>query len=686
MRAYHLILLALFPSLLMGDTLVLKSGEVIENCYVRDEGIRLIVWRSLAEVGKPGWEIPRRLVSSYKMERDAQWDEHPPLPDLSVTFIEMNPKLAGLHGLVQYDPWGRPKPAGRPFADLGERSYENPEEMIKGLKLAYEPGEPITLTAHVKNVGFARALPFEYRWYIDGTEVGRGRYDKSLAEMEEVTFSHRWFWEPGRHTARFEIKTSQKEIATLNNTLNDPLWGFSLVFIVHRGRVSAWHENRTAYGTFSFEDFYRWHIDIMNLLFEHSIYPSAPQGIQARVRLDRIVYTDNVEQSARERISPDGVAYDQGSWIWLDDQDRTQKWTPPTKEWRNQTEWSLPHELGHQLGLTDLYGLDYGGSDDHIDPLTGEKITHFMTRPFTMMHWHGPHLWSEVDAGYLNATLHKPRGYYGDFYFAIPRECFLQILDINGKPLPGARVEIFQRGVVVQTPKVPHTQEGVTFFNVVEDGRFDHPVSKDPVIVGTTKEDGTLRLPNRPAQYVRTNNGFERHPNPFGNINVVGQRGLMLVRVTSFHQSAYFWLEIFEFNVAWFRGMRERFTMVLKTPFPSPDSPPPPAHVRVERVDEHHLRILWDEPLSLRDQHYHDRVAGYRLYRRIGNDGLNDRPWFPVATVGPHVREAVVDLREFPDDVYWFSKTNRFGVATLGENGMQSGLTEVVFKVSNEQK
>jgi hypothetical protein len=45
-----------------------------------------------------------------------------------------------------------------------------------------------------------------------------------------------------------------------------------------------------------------------------------------------------------------------------------------------------------------------------------------------------------------------------------------------------------------------------------------------------------------------------------------------------------------------------------------------------------------------------------------------------------------VDLREFPDDVYWFSKTNRFGVATLGENGMQSGLTEVVFKVSNEQK
>ncbi|MEM4408108.1 MAG: hypothetical protein QXI19_05120 [Candidatus Caldarchaeum sp.] len=659
---------------------MLKTGEVIENCYVKDEGIRVIVWKSLSEVGKPGMEIPRRLVASYKIERDERWDEHPPLPDLSVTFIELNPKLAGLHGLVHYDPYGRPKPAGRPFADLGEQSYITPESLINRLKLTYEPGEPITLTAHVKNVGFTSSQPFEYRWYIDSIEVGRGRYEKSLSEMEEVTFTLRWFWQPGQHTARFEIKKGQPEIAVINNALDDPLWGFSFVFIVHKGRVSAWHQNRTAYGTFSFEDFYRWHIDIMNLLFEHSVYPSAPEGIKARVRLDRIIYTDNVEQAIQDRTSSDGVAYDQGAWIWLDDQDRTQKWTPPTKEWRNQTEWSLPHELGHQLGLTDLYALDYAGSDDHIDPVTGEKITHFMTRPITMMHWHGPHLWSELDAGYLNATLSKPRGYYGDSYFAIPRECFLHFLDVNGKPLRDAKVEIFQRGVAIQDTKTFQQQEGVTFFDVVEDGRFDHPVSKDPVIIGITKDDGTLRLPNRPVKHVKTNNGFERLPNPFGNINVVGQRGLMLVRVTYKNMHAHFWLEIFDFNVAWFRGMRERFTMVLHTPFPSADSPPPPAAVQAERIDENLVRIRWAEPSLVRDQHYFDRVVGYRVYRRIGNDGLNDRPWFPVATVNSNTREVIVDLREFPEDIYWFSKTNRFAVATLGENGIASGLVEVVLK------
>ncbi|MCH8274476.1 MAG: hypothetical protein IH851_06785 [Armatimonadetes bacterium] len=659
------------------DTLELTDGTVIENCYVRDDGVRLLLWRSLQDVGGPGEAIPRSRVKSFKIERGDDWDAHPDLPDLSVTFIELNPKLAGLHGLVQYDKWGRPKPGGGPLPDTGERGFMNPGEIVKGMKFQYDPGQQVTLTAHVKNLGFATAAPFEYRWLIDGEEVGRGAFFGSLEEMEEATFTLKWFWQPGRHPATFKIITDQTEIATRNNEATDPLWGYSFFYIVHKGRVDAWHQNRTAYGTFSFEDFYRWHIDIMNLLFERSVFPSAPEGIIARVRLDRIIYTDDVDEAVKQRLQG-GVGYDQGGWTWLNDEDRKREWKPPTHQWRNQTEWSLPHELGHQLGLTDLYGLDYAGHERHVTPDTGEKVTHFMTHPTTMMHWHGPHVWSELDAGYLNMTWNKPRGYYGDFYFAIPRECFLRIVDVNGEGVPGAKVEIFQRGAVVDPNGKPGEDRGVTYFPLVEDGNFGHPVSQDPVIIGTTGEEGVMRLPNRPVKEVVTLNGFERRPNPFGNINVVGQRGLMLVRVTKNDRPCYYWLEIFDFNVAWFRGHKNRYTVTLKTPYASVNSPMPPRNVRVEILDKDHVRVTWDAPDVPRERNYIDKTIAFTVFRRIGNDGLNDRPWFPVATVGPDKREVVVDLREFTEDVYWYSKSSRFAVATVGDLGLRSELVEVV--------
>lgn len=577
-----LFICAAFLSSSHADRLELADGTVMGNCFLRDEGIRLLVWESLEDVGTPRWKVyPRSQVKGYKIERDEAWDAHPNLPDLSVTFIELNPKLAGLHGRVNYDRFGRPSIGGGSLPDLGERAFMEPEKVVKKLKLKYKRGEAVTLTAHVKNVGFASAKPFEYVWLIDRKEIRRGRCDKALKEMEETTFTLKWRWQEGFHHVTFKIVTEQPEIATINNEATDPLWGFGLVYIVHPGRVNVWHQNRTAYGTFSWEDYYRWHIDIMNLLFAASVYPSAPEGIKARVRLDRIIYADDVEAAAKNRVLSDGIAYDQGAWVWLDEQDKKRKWEPPTKEWRNQTEWSLPHELGHQLGLTDLYVLDYGGHEYHTMPDNGDKIAHFQNHPITMMHWHGPHLWSEVCAGYLNMTWDKPRGHYGDFYFAIPKENFLHIVDVNGIGVPNAKVEIFQRGVVVDKNAPPGSDGGVTYFQVVEDGNFDRPVSKDPVIVGTTDEFGMFRLPNRPVKEVRTLNGFHRRPNPFGNINVVGQRGLMLVRVTKNDRPCYFWLEVTDFNVAWFRGNKEKFVTVLKTPYGSAHSPLPPRDVEV---------------------------------------------------------------------------------------------------------
>ncbi|MFQ3611952.1 MAG: hypothetical protein SNJ72_10725, partial [Fimbriimonadales bacterium] len=293
---------------LYADRLVLIDGTVIDNCYIRDEGIRLRVWKRLEDVGTDRWvDYPRAQVKEFRIERGEEWDARPNLPDLSVIFIEINPKLAGLHGRVQYDSYGRPKIAGGSLPDLGERAYTAPEEVVKGLKLRYTPGEEIKFTANVKNVGFAESRPFEYVWLIDGREIQRGRYTRSLKVHERAQFELKWRWQEGLHTVTFRIITAQPEIATINNSATDPIWGFGFTYYVHPERVKAWHPYRNNYGTFAWEDFYRWHLDIMNLLFEHSVYPSAPEGIRARVRLDRIVYLEDMDTVDQHRFAVDNL-------------------------------------------------------------------------------------------------------------------------------------------------------------------------------------------------------------------------------------------------------------------------------------------------------------------------------------------------------------------------------------------
>ncbi len=663
------------------DTLTLTDGTVLEKCFVRDEAIRYLVWEKMEDVGTAKIRVvPKSQIKEWKVERGDAWDAHAALPDLTIPFIEMNPKLAGLHWHVNYDDkYGRPILRGGAIVDLGDndKAAMDPEGAAKNLKIKYALGEEITLTAHVKNVGFANAKPFEYVWQVDGKEIAKGTYDKELKELQETTFPVKWKWQEGRHTVTFKITTVQPEIATLNNEATDPLWGWGFTFVINKGRT--WHQARNAVGTFCFEDYYRWHVDLMNTLFAASIYPSAPEGIIARVRLDRIIYLDDPADSMKACTAPDGMGYLQGMWTWTDVGDEKEKGWPVPPHVRGTTEWSLPHELGHQLGLTDGYCLDYAGDENHVWPATGEKVTHLNPHPITMMTWHGPHVWSETDAGYFNTTWDKPRGHFGDYYFAIPQDCYVQVLDVNNEPVPGAKVEVFQRATVVDPNGKGGEDQGVKYMAVVEDGDFGNPnLSKDPVIVGQTDGFGMMHLPNRPVKEVRTLNGFHRRPNPFGNIDVVGSRGLMVARVTKGDKTEYYWLSIYDFNVAWFRGQKDKFLMVLKTPCRSASSPLPPRNVKVAPAEDGKVKVTWDAPEAKHEMVYLERVLGYRVYRRIGTMGLNDRPWFPVATVEPGTREVMAEIKQFPQDTGYYSDLQQFAVTTLGETGLESEMTEVI--------
>jgi hypothetical protein len=665
-----------------GDTLLLKDGTTLNNCFIRDEGVRLLVWEKMEDVGTPKMRIiPRSQVAHEPIEfkRDESWDVHPQLPDLTIAFIEITPKLAGLHWMINYDDLGTPviKGAGKTLIDLGDEGNRmHPEEVVKDVKLKYNPGEELTLTANVRNVGFVNTKPFEYVWLIDGKEVSKGKYGKSLKELEWVKFTYKYKWQEGMHNVTFKITTAQPEISTINNEVTDALYAWGFTFVINKNRT--WHDKRNACGSFCFEDYYRWHVDLMNVLFDATRFPTCPDGVKARVRIDRILYLDdpNGDKSLKAATGPDGFGYLNGMWTWTDSPEEIAKGWPMWDGARYSTEWSLPHELGHQLGIPDWYCQDNYGSKDHVWADNGEPVCHLMSHPMTMQHWHGPWPWTEVDAMYWNQSWDKPRGYFGDYMFAIPDENFLSIVDVNGLPVEGAKVEVFQRGITVDTTATPTEDHGVKVWPANEVGGQSNDQSPDPVMVFTTGKDGIMRMANRPVRAVKTLNGFERKPNPLGNLDCVGARDQLLVKVTKYDNPCYYFLDAYNFNEAYARGYKDKNTFVLKTPYRSTGSPCAPINVKSEPVDADHMKITWDKPTKFHEQQYLDRVIGYKVYRRVGTMGLNDRPWFEVATLNPDARECIIDIKQQPMDNSWYGQTERYAVASLGELSMASELVQ----------
>jgi hypothetical protein len=156
----------------------------------------------------------------------------------------------------------------------------------------------------------------------------------------------------------------------------------------------------------------------------------------------------------------------------------------------------------------------------------------------------------------------------------------------------------------------------------------------------------------------------------------MGNRGELLVKVTKYDRPAYFMLEIYDYNIAWFRGQKDKFTKVLQTPYGSTSSPLAPTNVKFEQVDKDHVKVTWNAPVVKHERQYLESVIGFKVYRRVGSMTLNDRPWFTVATLGPDANEFVIDLTQKPYDTEWYSHNSRFAVSSLGDLSMESELVE----------
>jgi hypothetical protein len=137
---------------------------------------------------------------------------------------------------------------------------------------------------------------------------------------------------------------------------------------------------------------------------------------------------------------------------------------------------------------------------------------------------------------------------------------------------------------------------------------------------------------------------------------------------------------------AWYRGQRDRYLVTLETPYGSVDSPPKPENVTYRWGDGNQVILTWERPsIESPKYQYLEEPIGYKVYRRISNMGLNDRPWFEVATVGPETTSLTIDLDVKPDDYYWFGQRNRLAVTTLAATSTESALAPVVVRSREEE-
>ena len=636
-------------SAVRADLVTLRNGEILEG-KARQWGDRVLFRDRYGGVH----DFHREEAQRVEYKRRPEELVKPNLPDLTVRYIERLPRDPGFHGVVAYDLPGK--------QDLGVLTVD-----ASKYQLHRKPGEKVTFVVHVFNAGPAPAGRFGYRVSIDDKEVASGQIP-GLKPDEEKLVEVPWTWQAGQHEIKVELDPERKikEITRFNNVFADPIRALTFFFAVHQTTYESFSKVLNVVDSFNFEDWAQYHVHMMNYLFAESKWPSAPDGIAERVRVDKIIVVPECDEKLyvkdqRRNGDPKEIVEYNGNWSFGKSE------LENTRRWALGVDWGLPHELAHQLGLVDIYQLN-------IDPWqilvrrsdgTYATLKHFYPAPATMMHWHGPHLFSEFCAGYLNQTLGRPRGYFGDYYYDVPEKCYLKVLSNSAKPVPNAKIELYQRSAF----KPPH-----------------HFVHGEPVATGQTDEKGVWSMPNRPAPHHKTLSGpdfkgYEMKDNPWGHIHVVGFNAMMLARVEAQGREEFYWLRLCDFNVARWRGNEKEYFHPLKTRFPDAGAPEPPQkptvayHMPLERQA---AELWWDRSPS-------PDIIRYNVYKKVGDADEEVEPFRLVAIVDParfrpdqRIGHGGLKYHDKFEEHGFYTLDTFFAVTAVAADGRESGLSDIV--------
>lgn len=387
-------------------------------------------------------------------------DPKPDLPDISVRFIERLPRFTGTQ--VEYPRVDEPngnKGDGLPVVIKNPNVQKWPQ-----------PGKDVTFIAHVRNAGTRPTPRYDWAWLIDGVAVegekGAGR-DSPLAPGEERTYEIAWRWQSGRHHVAFETNRDRRfaEISHKNNFIVDATDALSFHFFVQPG-LYRWFSNvKSGFDSYSWDDWAQYQVQEMNRSFRDEIHPATPNGIDIRVRLDKITMLPADFDDPGGMHVPDGMNNTTSGWdgLW----GFTDGYLKPNAEgknvyeqlphWITGVEWSLQHELGHQLGQPDYYLLPVPAKNNAATGVAYEPPAWFQDQMmFRGNHSHdaaigrgqgvwdsGYRLWGEHAARAFNRDGNLRRGFFGSFMVDIPERNAFVVLDEKMEPIAGAKVELF---------------------------------------------------------------------------------------------------------------------------------------------------------------------------------------------------------------------------------------------------
>src|SRR5207302_2117520 len=134
----------------------------------------------------------------------------------------------------------------------------------------------------------------------------------------------------------------------------------------------------------------------------------------------------------------------------------------------------------------------------------------------------------------------------------------------------------------------PVAGASVTFWQDVE-----NEYAAKPAFYGITDSEGRFILPNRPAPHIMTDRGYTQRDNPFGKINVVGPGDVFFIRIRARGHIEYTWLDVAQFNLAYWSGQEDRAVFTIKASIPPPAAPRPPGGLTVE-VNRNAARLWWN--------------------------------------------------------------------------------------------
>ncbi|HOT91326.1 MAG TPA: CARDB domain-containing protein [Anaerolineae bacterium] len=515
--------------------------------------------------------------------------------DLDVTFINRAPLYKAYCVQYLHD---APNQPGRPYLCPGTEDDRRWPA----------PGEIVTFTAHIVNKGTVASPAFDYAWHIDGTEVASGTLP-ALAPAAEVTATYQWPWGHalssdgqralGEHTVRFTADPANliAETYESNNSLEDRTNAMSFSIYITPEMYEAYNTPVDPKYPYSAEDWLQKQIAAMNTAFANSVYPVTPQGAPLRVRINTIGI-------APAAPPPDG-AHDGGWFVDADYRHGASSWYDPATD----IDWGLIHELSHQVSLIDLYAIGVYAANVFVTGNDGMPSNFgfgwsnggLMGGGDTSPH-NDPHLYSSHSAGGASTFAGYRNGYYGSYLFDIPLQNYLRVLDNQGNPAADVQIALYQR-------TGPWDWTGQMGVDAIQE------------ISGTTDSAGIFPLPNRSANGgTITQNGHVLHDNPFGAVDIIGNQGLFLVSLARQDHEEFHWLDITQFNLAYWMGDTISHTFTISSHVPPANAPVAPQlrQVRIEGT------------LATLDWYPVPGAAGYRVYRAtppdyryiVASDGL----------------------------------------------------------------